>query len=229
MCWDDIAFRREHVFAGPSEVGSSHGSPPGGRFVDGGRDGLGGERGESVGETCGNLPSKRLYGFERASVPKRPRPLVGGKVNARLAGYRRNPPADRAAARARPFGAADLAAVLATCHRPTTCAAAPWGPTRSPRPGRLDAVIREAACSASAPRSRSPTSVPVSIRSRSARVSAGVRTGVAPLVTTCFSGPAPTRPGSRAEVLQPGSASGRTRETSTSAQGIAASPAFTLR
>ena len=28
-----------------------------------------------------DLPSKRLYVFERAGVPKRLRPLVGGKVN----------------------------------------------------------------------------------------------------------------------------------------------------
>ena len=35
-------------------------------------------------------------------------------------------------------------------------------------------------------RSRNPTNVPASIRSRSARVSAGVSTGVAPRVTTCF-------------------------------------------
>ena len=31
-----------------------------------------------------DLPSKRLYVFERAGVPKRLRPLVGGKVNADL-------------------------------------------------------------------------------------------------------------------------------------------------
>ena len=31
-----------------------------------------------------DLPSKRLYVFERAGVPKQLRPLVGGKVNADL-------------------------------------------------------------------------------------------------------------------------------------------------
>ena len=31
-----------------------------------------------------DLPSKRLYVFERAGVPKRLRPLVGGKVNVDL-------------------------------------------------------------------------------------------------------------------------------------------------
>ena len=31
-----------------------------------------------------DLPSKRLYVFERAGVPKRLRPLVGGKVNMAL-------------------------------------------------------------------------------------------------------------------------------------------------
>ena len=33
-----------------------------------------------------DLPSKRLYVFERAGVPKQLRPLVGGKVNADLIG-----------------------------------------------------------------------------------------------------------------------------------------------
>ena len=38
--------------------------------------------------------------------------------------------------RARPFVAADLAAVLATCHRPRQRVAATWSPTRLPvRPG----------------------------------------------------------------------------------------------
>ena len=41
------------------------------------------------------------------------------------------------------------------------------------------------------------TTVPVSIRSSSARVSVGDRTDVAPFVTTCF-GPGPPRPGSTA-------------------------------
>ena len=31
-----------------------------------------------------DLPSKRLYVFERAGVPRRLRPLVGGKVNVEL-------------------------------------------------------------------------------------------------------------------------------------------------
>ena len=52
-------------------------------------------------------------------------------------------------------------------------------PPRSPARSWKTITLRSA-------RSRSPTRVPVSIRSRSSRVSAGVRTGVAPLVTTCF-------------------------------------------
>ena len=60
----------------------------------------------------------------------------------------------------------------------------PWRDTPRPPPRPGGAPARRGALRSA--RSRSPTTVPVSIRSRSARASAGVSTGGAPFVTTCF-------------------------------------------
>ena len=75
----------------------------------------------------------------RARLAGEPNP-AGERTARVLAGYRRTA-ADRGRGQARPFGAADLAAVLATCHRPRRrgrgVAADPVACER----GRLDAVI----------------------------------------------------------------------------------------
>ena len=55
----------------------------------------------------------------RAKLAGQPAPV--GEWTARvLAGYRRTP-GDRGRGQARPLGVPDLAAVLATCHRPRRC------------------------------------------------------------------------------------------------------------
>ena len=68
-------------------------------------------------------------------------PNPAGERTARvLAGYRRTA-ADRGRGQARPFGAADLAAVLATCHRPRRRGRGVESDPVARERGRLDAVI----------------------------------------------------------------------------------------
>ena len=68
-------------------------------------------------------------------------PSPAGKRTARvLAGYRRTAAA-RGRGQARPFGAADLAAVLATCHRPRSRGRGVESEAVALERGRLDAVI----------------------------------------------------------------------------------------
>ena len=76
----------------------------------------------------------------RAKLAGQPTP--GGERPARvLAGYRRTA-SDRGRGQARPFGVSDLAAVLATCHRPRRRGRGFRVRGRSPSSaGRLDAVI----------------------------------------------------------------------------------------
>ena len=68
-------------------------------------------------------------------------PSPAGERTARvLAGYRRTG-GDRGRGQARPFGAADLAAVLATCHRPRRRGRGVESDPVARERGRLDAVI----------------------------------------------------------------------------------------
>ena len=68
-------------------------------------------------------------------------PSPGGERTARvLAGYRRTA-GERGRGQARPFGAADLAAVLATCHRPRRRGRGVESDPVARERGRLDAVI----------------------------------------------------------------------------------------
>ena len=68
-------------------------------------------------------------------------PSPAGEATARvLAGYRRTA-GDRARGQARPFSAADLAAVLATCHRPRRRGRGVESDQVAAARGRLDAVI----------------------------------------------------------------------------------------
>ena len=67
-------------------------------------------------------------------------PSPGGERTARvLAGYRRTA-GERGRGQARPFGAADLAAVLATCHRPRRRGRGVESDAVARERGRLDAV-----------------------------------------------------------------------------------------
>ena len=68
-------------------------------------------------------------------------PSPGGERTARvLAGYRRTA-GERGRGQARPFGAADLAAVLATCHRPRRRGRGVESDEVAAERGRLDAVL----------------------------------------------------------------------------------------
>ena len=68
-------------------------------------------------------------------------PTPAGERTARvLAGYRRTA-GDRGRGQARPFGAADLAAVLATCHRPRRRGRGVESDQVAHERGRLDAVV----------------------------------------------------------------------------------------
>ena len=68
-------------------------------------------------------------------------PTPAGERTARvLAGYRRTA-SDRGRGQARPFGATDLAAVLATCHRPRRRGRGVESEEVALERGRLDAVI----------------------------------------------------------------------------------------
>ena len=69
-------------------------------------------------------------------------PTPAGERTARvLAGYRRTAGGERGRRQARPFGAADLAAVLATCHRPRRRGRGVESDQVALERGRLDAVI----------------------------------------------------------------------------------------
>ena len=75
----------------------------------------------------------------RAKLAGQPTP--GGERTARvLAGYRRTA-SDRGRGQARPFGVSDLAAVLATCHRPRRRGRGVESEEVALERGRLDAVI----------------------------------------------------------------------------------------
>ena len=75
----------------------------------------------------------------RAKLAGQPTP--GGERPARvLAGYRRTA-SDRGRGQARPFGVSDLAAVLATCHRPRRRGRGVESDQVALERGRLDAVI----------------------------------------------------------------------------------------
>ena len=75
----------------------------------------------------------------RAKLAGQPTP--GGERTARvLAGYRRTA-SDRGRGQARPFGVSDLAAVLATCHRPRRRGRGVESDQVALERGRLDAVI----------------------------------------------------------------------------------------
>ena len=78
----------------------------------------------------------------RASGPASPasRARPGNERPGSLAGYRRTA-GDRGRGQARPFGAADLAAVLATCHRPRRRGRGVESDPVASERGRLDAVI----------------------------------------------------------------------------------------
>ena len=75
----------------------------------------------------------------RARLAGEPNP-AGERTARVLAGYRRTA-ADRGRGQARPFGAADLAAVLATCHRPRRRGRGVESDPVARERGRLDAVI----------------------------------------------------------------------------------------
>ena len=75
----------------------------------------------------------------RAKLAGQPHP-AGERTARVLAGYRRTS-ADRGRGQARPFSAADLAAVLATCHRPRRRGRGVESDQVAAARGRLDAVI----------------------------------------------------------------------------------------
>ena len=75
----------------------------------------------------------------RARLAGQP-PPAGPRTARVLAGYRRTA-AERGRGQAPPFGAADLAAVLATCHRPRPRGRGHEGAAVAAERGRLDAVI----------------------------------------------------------------------------------------
>ena len=75
----------------------------------------------------------------RARLAGEPNP-AGERTARVLAGYRRTA-ADRGRGQARPFGAADLAAVLATCHQPRRRGRGVESDQVALERGRLDAVI----------------------------------------------------------------------------------------
>ena len=76
----------------------------------------------------------------RAKLAGQPSP--SGELTARvLAGYRRTAGGDRGRGQARPFGVSDLAAVLATCHRPRRRGRGVESDEVALERGRLDAVI----------------------------------------------------------------------------------------
>ena len=75
----------------------------------------------------------------RARLAGQP-PPAGPRTARVLAGYRRTA-AERGRGQAPPFGAADLAAVLATCHRPRPRGRGHEGDAVAAERGRLDAVI----------------------------------------------------------------------------------------
>ena len=75
----------------------------------------------------------------RARLARAPSP-AGERTSRVLAGYRRSA-GDRGRGQTRPFGAADLAAVLATCHRPRRRGRGRESDQVALERGRLDAVI----------------------------------------------------------------------------------------
>ena len=75
----------------------------------------------------------------RARLARAPSP-AGERTARVLAGYRRSA-GDRGRGQTRPFGAADLAAVLATCHRPRRRGRGVESEEVAVERGRLDAVI----------------------------------------------------------------------------------------
>ena len=75
----------------------------------------------------------------RARLARAPSP-AGERTARVLAGYRRTA-GDRGRGQTRPFGAADLAAVLATCHRPRRRGRGVESDPVALERGRLDAVI----------------------------------------------------------------------------------------
>ena len=75
----------------------------------------------------------------RARLARAPSP-AGERTARVLAGYRRSA-GDRGRGQTRPFGAADLAAVLATCHRPRRRGRGVESDQVALERGRLDAVI----------------------------------------------------------------------------------------
>ena len=75
----------------------------------------------------------------RAKLAGQPSP-AGERTARVLAGYRRTA-GDRGRGQARPFGAADLAAVLATCHRPRRRGRGVESEQVALERGRIDAVI----------------------------------------------------------------------------------------
>ena len=87
-------------------------------------------------------PQAPVFGRQRQPGRRMPRqPHPAGERTARvLAGYRRTS-ADRGRGRASPFSAADLAAVLATCHRPRRRGRGVESDQEAAARGRLDGVI----------------------------------------------------------------------------------------
>ena len=87
-------------------------------------------------------PQPPVFGRQRQHGRRMPRqPHPAGERTARvLAGYRRTS-ADRGRGRASPFSAADLAAVLATCHRPRRRGRGVESDQEAAARGRLDSVI----------------------------------------------------------------------------------------
>ena len=76
----------------------------------------------------------------RAKLAGQPTP-AGERTARVLAGYRRTAGGDRGRGQARPFGVSDLAAVLATCHRPRRRGRGVESDQVALERGRLDAVI----------------------------------------------------------------------------------------
>ena len=82
--------------------------------------------------------ARRTRAF-RAKLAGQPAP-AGERTARVLAGYRRTA-GDRGRGQVRPFGVSDLAAVLATCHRPRRCGRGVESEEVALERGRLDAVI----------------------------------------------------------------------------------------
>ena len=87
-------------------------------------------------------PQAPVFGRQRQPGRRMPRqPHPAGERTARvLAGYRRTS-ADRGRGRASPFSAADLAAVLATCHRPRRRGRGVESDQEAAARGRLDGIL----------------------------------------------------------------------------------------